>query len=175
MKLKHHFTLIIFTISIQVTLVFSQESNYITSKFDFIPGEKVIFFDDFTAENTGDFPAQWLTNGSGEIVTSSKYPGKWFQLTKEGYFMPDAREEFTENYTIEFDMIPSNSSGNEYVTGLEIMLLSGSLDEPGYGGQPGQAGLKVHPDAENVSWSNWSEVREWQGDNGAVTYIFKPN
>ena len=52
----------------------AQENNYITSKYDFIPGEKVIFFDDFTSESIGDFPAQWLTNGSGEIVTSEKFP-----------------------------------------------------------------------------------------------------
>ncbi len=155
--------------------VWSQENNYITSKFDFIPGEKVIFFDDFMSGEPGDFPVLWLTNGSGEVVTLSKYPGKWFHLTKEGYFMPEAREEFTENYTIEFDIIPSNSSGYEYVTGIEFMLLSGSLDEPGYGGQPGLAGLKVHPDAEYVSWNNWSEAREWQGESGTVTYIFKPD
>lgn len=167
--------LLILAISILATSVYSQESNYITSKFDFLPGEKVIFFDDFTSENIGDFPALWITNGSGEIVTSSKYPGKWFQLTKEGYFMPEVREDFTENYTIEFDIVPSNTSESDYVTGIEFMLLSGSLDEPGHGGQPGVAGLKFHPDAEFLGWNNWSEAREWQGDNGTVNYIFKPN
>jgi hypothetical protein len=29
------------------------------SKFDFIPGEKVVFFDDFMDTNVGDFPASW--------------------------------------------------------------------------------------------------------------------
>lgn len=28
------------------------------SKFDFVPGDKVIFFDDFTQDNAGDFPAK---------------------------------------------------------------------------------------------------------------------
>ena len=175
MKTRLLSSLLIFVIGIHTNFVHSQESNYITSKFDFIPGEKVIFFDDFTSESIGDFPALWLTNGSGEIVTSSIHPGRWFQLTKEGYFMPEAREDFTDNYTIEFDIIPSNTAGSDYVTGIEFMLLTGSLDEPGYGGQPGQAGLKVHPDAEYTSWNNWSEAREWQGDNGTVSYIFKPN
>ena len=46
------------------------------SKFDFIPGEKVIFFDDFSADKIGNFPVQWNTNGSGEIVTYGKYPGR---------------------------------------------------------------------------------------------------
>ena len=51
------------------------------SRYDFIPGEKVIFFDDFSAENIGDFPALWNTNGSGEVVTFGKYPGKWLKIT----------------------------------------------------------------------------------------------
>ena len=53
----------------------------IYSRFDFIPGEKVIFFDDFASDNIGDFPALWNTNGSGEVVTYGKYPGKWLKIT----------------------------------------------------------------------------------------------
>ena len=55
----------------------------ISSKYDFIPGEKVIFFDDFTAENIGDFPIQWNTTGSGEVVTTTLADGRWFYLTNE--------------------------------------------------------------------------------------------
>ena len=45
-----------------------------TSKYDFIPGEKVIFFDDFSQDAVGDFPALWNTNGSGEVVTTNFFP-----------------------------------------------------------------------------------------------------
>ena len=69
------------------SLVFAQEGNKINSKYDFIPGEKVIFYDDFTSESVGDFPVQWNTNGSGEIVTASDYDGRWFQFTKTGYYL----------------------------------------------------------------------------------------
>jgi OOP family OmpA-OmpF porin len=57
--------LILFSLAVNLN---AQDNNYVVSKYDFIPGEKVIFFDDFSAEGVGDFPAQWLTNGSGEIV-----------------------------------------------------------------------------------------------------------
>ncbi|MFA5817450.1 MAG: hypothetical protein WC865_17750 [Bacteroidales bacterium] len=40
------------------------------SKYDFIPGEKVIFYDDFSQDNIGDFPALWNTNASGEVVNT---------------------------------------------------------------------------------------------------------
>src|SRR5215212_892621 len=39
------------------------------SKFDFVPGEKIIAVDDFTQDAVGDFPDKWNTNASGEIVT----------------------------------------------------------------------------------------------------------
>ena len=40
------------------------------SKFDFIPGEKVIFFEDFSQDKVGDFPALWNTNVSAEVMTT---------------------------------------------------------------------------------------------------------
>lgn len=156
-------------------LVFAQEGNKINSKYDFIPGEKVIFYDDFTTEPVGDFPVQWNTNGSGEIVTTSNYPGRWFQMTKGGYYIPYTKEDFTDNYTIEFDIVPTNDVNSETIVGIEFYLLSGDVDNPGYGGQPGQAGLIVKPDYEFVFWNNWSEAREWQGDKGQVTYTFNAN
>ena len=41
------------------------------SKYDFIPGEKPIFFDDFTEVSVGEFPANWNTNATGEVVTNN--------------------------------------------------------------------------------------------------------
>ena len=41
------------------------------------------------------------------------------------------------------------------------------------GGQPGQAGIKIRPEYDNIFWINWSEIREWQGDQGDVNYTFK--
>lgn len=77
------------------------------SKFDFVPGEKVIFYDDFTLDRPGDFPAKWNTNGSGEIVTTAE-GGKWFELKGNSLYIPLLTNSLPENYTIEFDL---NSSG----------------------------------------------------------------
>ena len=43
------------------------ENSTITvySKFDYVPGDKLLFFDDFTDDFIGDFPSKWNTNGSG--------------------------------------------------------------------------------------------------------------
>jgi OOP family OmpA-OmpF porin len=152
----------------------AQDNNYITSKYDFIPGEKVTFFDDFTSESIGDFPSQWLTNGSGEIVISQKFPGRWFKMTKMGYFIPEAKEDFTENFTIEFDFVPMTTDNGEALYSFTIYLLTGSLSEPGGGGEPGDAGFQVYFDGEYFGWKNWSMATE-QRFNGNVTFPFKTN
>lgn len=97
----------------------------IYSKFDFIPGEKIIFFDDFTADNIGDFPALWNTNGSGEIVTFPKYPGRWFKITNarmatcllDTLALPD-------NYTIEFDVVPQKDGNNNGNAAFSFYIIS---------------------------------------------------
>jgi outer membrane protein OmpA-like peptidoglycan-associated protein len=153
----------------------AQTTNNITSKFDFMPGEKIIFYDDFSSEAIGDFPMQWLTNGSGEIVSTSKFEGRWFQITQTGYYIPEAKDKFTDNYTVEFDMVILNDIGAETVGGVDFFLTSDDLNNPSHGSQPGQAGLKIRPDYESVLWNNWSEAREWQGDEGQANFKFKPS
>ncbi len=77
----------------------------INSKFDFVPGDKLLFFDDFSQDFVGDFPSKWNTNGTGEVVQISDN-GKWFQL-KSGYgvvYLPLA-DALPEDYTIEFDLL----------------------------------------------------------------------
>jgi outer membrane protein OmpA-like peptidoglycan-associated protein len=165
--------LLVFLSGIISNVTFAQEGNKINSKYDFIPGEKVIFYDDFTAESLGDFPVQWNTNGSGEIVTASNFPGNWFQLTKLGYYIPEVKEDFTDNYTIEFDIVGINIANMETMYGLDFFLLSGDLKNPAGGSQPGTAGFTFRPDYDNVFWRNWSEAREWQGDNGEVSATLK--
>jgi OmpA-OmpF porin, OOP family len=97
-------------------LTAQEEKLTVNSKFDFMPGEKVLYFDDFSQDNIGDFPARWNTTGSGEVITTNLYPGKWFALKPGAEFLAEDSIRFFENYTIEFDFImgtdPDNS-GNE--------------------------------------------------------------
>lgn len=54
------------------------------SKFDFVPGEKIVASEDFSQDAVGDFPAKWNTNATAEVVTIEGYNGKWlmFKQTK---------------------------------------------------------------------------------------------
>ena len=74
------------------------------SKYDFVPGEKIVAYEDFSRVNVGDFPTSWNTNGSGEVVTLNKKEGKWLKVDKEGYFLPEMITTLPENSTLEFDL-----------------------------------------------------------------------
>ncbi len=117
----------------------------INSKYDFIPGEKVIFFDDFTAENIGDFPVQWNTSGSGEIVTTNIAEGRWFNITNgRGATTLDAPLTLPDNYTIEFDVIPTKDSKNNNGLAFSFSILSTKKPKDlVYGlARPGDAGIR---------------------------------
>lgn len=91
------------------------------SKFDFIPGEKVIAFGNFEKDAVGDFPVNWNTNGTAEVVTLSNKPGKWFKLNKEGTFHPEFINEIPENFTLEFDL-GVNNGFSYYSTDIAMAL-----------------------------------------------------
>lgn len=75
------------------------------SKFDFVPGEKIIGFEDFMTGSIGDFPAGWNTSSSAEIVTIDGKEGRWLWLTKPGVFVPEFIDKYPDDFTFEFDLL----------------------------------------------------------------------
>jgi OOP family OmpA-OmpF porin len=81
------------------------------SKFDFVPGDKIIGFEDFSTGNIGDFPGGWNTNAAAEIVTIENKPGRWLKFTKQGAFSPEFTSKYPEDFTFEFDLLHSYEDG----------------------------------------------------------------
>ena len=90
----------------------TSKSIKVYSKFDFIPGEKLIGFDDFSNTSVGDFPMGWNTNSSAEIVTLDDSNQKWLFLSKDGYFQPEFVKDMPENFTLEFEAFTRYRSNN---------------------------------------------------------------
>lgn len=111
------------------------------SKFDFIPGEKVIYYDDFSQDAVGDFPALYNTNGSGEIVTTNLYPGNWLKYVMDESIWTDKLLTLPDNYTLEFDVIPIQ--GTEGGMGGWSFRLMKCINEKSWdgGAVPGKAGF----------------------------------
>ena len=122
-----------------VTTNTGKEEFKLYSKFDFVPGEQIIFYDDFSQDNIGDFPALWNTNGSGEVVNTNLYPGKWLQFSSRNAIWTDNLLNLPENYTIEFDVVPiKGEEGSMAGYGFRLMqsINAKSFD---YGSVPGKA------------------------------------
>jgi OmpA-OmpF porin, OOP family len=82
------------------------------SKFDFVPGEKLLGFDDFNETSVGDFPLEWNTNSSAEIITFNDSPEKWLFMSQDGFFQPDFVKDMPENFTLEYDIFTRYRSNN---------------------------------------------------------------
>jgi len=78
------------------------------SKYDFVPGEKIIVFEDFMQDAVGDFPDKWNTNSSGEIVTIEGMTGHWLRINKQGIFMPEFIDSLPDDFTFEYDLLCDN-------------------------------------------------------------------
>ena len=74
------------------------------SKYDFVPGEKIIVFEDFMQDAVGDLPAKWNTNSSAETVTIDGKSGHWMKMTK-GVYIPDFIDSLGDDFTLEFDLL----------------------------------------------------------------------
>jgi OmpA-OmpF porin, OOP family len=112
------------------------------SKYDFIPGEKVIFYEDFSQDAVGDFPALWNTNGTAEVVTTNLFPGNWMRFVMNQCVWTDALLTLPDNYTIEFDVIPIGGLEGEGMSGWNMRLFQAKNVKAWDGGSaPGQGGL----------------------------------
>jgi OOP family OmpA-OmpF porin len=95
------------------------------SKYDFVPGDQVLFFEDYSQDNIGDFPPLWYTNKGGEVQTTNLFPGKWFMMKEEGMYFFEKGFTFPENFTLEFDVIPMSPEGvDAQSVGFDLNLLS---------------------------------------------------
>ncbi len=112
------------------------------SKYDFVPGEKVVFYEDFSQDAIGDFPALWNTNGSAEVVTTNLFPGQWMKFACRECIWTDALLKLPENYTIEFDVIPtSGPQSNGGMAGWSMLLMQArNVKAWDSGSTPGQGG-----------------------------------
>ncbi|KAA2238949.1 OmpA family protein [Chitinophaga agrisoli] len=92
------------------------------SKFDFVPGDKIIVQEDFSQDAVGDFPAQWNTRSGAEVVTVSNRPGKWLSMKQDGSFYPEyINANFPDNFTLQMDVMATD--GIASIAELTIGLL----------------------------------------------------
>jgi len=132
------------------------------TQYDFVPGDKILYFEDFSQDAIGDFPALWTSNGSGEVKTVNVAPGKWFHMNGEdAVFCYTKTIDFPDNFIVEFDIIPDE----EYRHGIYLTLYeedpenAKEINDDLY---PGKSGL--HVTLKQDGWETNGYTNNPEGD-----------
>ena len=81
--------------------------------YDFVPGDKIIFDDDFTEDQNGEFPSHWDLE-AGQAVVNEVAGRTAFSLTQGNYCrvypLMKTKSYLTDPFTIEFDYYPNGAA-----------------------------------------------------------------
>jgi len=140
-----------------------QQSMQSFSKYDFIPGEKIIYFDDFSQDAVGDFPALWTANVPGEVNTLNIAPGNWFNLNSgEGNYFYLNSIDFPKNFIIEFDIVPKKTGGR--IAADLILYGEDKPKEMDNNVHPGNSGIHI-----SIEKGGWNTLGYKTGENDRIT------
>ncbi|RPI73942.1 MAG: OmpA family protein [Ignavibacteriales bacterium] len=129
------------------------------SKFDFVPGTNLIFYDDFSMDAVADFPQKWNTNGSGEVVTLNSYPGNWFKLNNAASYIPYLETgSFGENFTFEVDFLYNVPENQNYGTLYFDFFSSDKVDEVPTSSGPNAPGIMFNMNAAKTGSADFTAV-----------------
>jgi len=83
------------------------------SKYDFVPGDRVIFEDNLEGEENGEFPSRWdLVTGNVEVA---EFGGEYVIMLRDGQpsivpYFEEAKDDYLPDvFTVEFDLYCSSS------------------------------------------------------------------
>jgi OOP family OmpA-OmpF porin len=111
--------------------------------YDFVPGDKIIFEDDFRADTDGEFAAHWKLMG-GQAVVNKFQNDPAFMLTEGNYVKVEPRIKtpayLSDPFTVEFDFFAK--SGGDAFRHFMVFLRNGD-DERGvtFGSETSTNGL----------------------------------
>lgn len=94
-----------------------------SSKFDFVPGTTILYFDNFEKDNIGEAPEGWITSRSAEVVTIDDLEGNWLKLasTSASHLIRSKKQSWGNNFTVEFDLLMLK---NSYDPRIDISLIN---------------------------------------------------
>lgn len=135
----------------------AQETNY--AKSDFVPGDEIIFDDNFEMEKLGEFPLRWdLLDGYAETAQQMGRNVLAFTDNGLGQVIPLMKEKWDwlpEVFTVEFDLYvaPMNTSDDEE-TSLEMNVCFGERGDDSYYNAPSYVRFWYREDGScDLTWN----------------------
>ena len=113
----------------------AQETTY--NKTDFVPGDEIIFDDNFEGERIGEFPMSWdLLDGYAETAQQQGRKVIAFTDNGLGQVMPLMKKKWDwlpEVFTVEFDLyVAPLNTGDEEETTLDMSIYFGDRGDDSY-------------------------------------------
>ena len=132
-------------------------SNY--AKSDFVPGDEIIFEDNFENERLGEFPSRWdLMDGYAE--TGEVDGRKVISFTDNGIgviqpLMKDQKHFLPDVFTLEFDVFVKNAGEDEDLGSQTIELSLGNPDLENHNGAVGWITFwnRSNDGSANMTWN----------------------
>jgi outer membrane protein OmpA-like peptidoglycan-associated protein len=85
------------------------EDMTLYTKYDFVPGDKVIFYDDLAGEEIGEFPSRWKLD-SGVFEVAKQGGENYILCTDQGFIRPKvAAGPLPPKYTVEMEFYAKGS------------------------------------------------------------------
>jgi OmpA-OmpF porin, OOP family len=162
------------------------------SSFDFIPGEKLLYTEDFSQDAIGELPLNWNTTGKGEVVTVEGLAGKWTKMYQNSFYLTGNKTEFPKNFTAEFDLmlafnyksytLPLVTFGmlassdlatteNELMTNYSKYQSTEVMLRPGYKSTPSYATVKSFIERKDYYKSTDQELNSFDDNYNKVIHI----
>lgn len=135
----------------------------------FVPGRKVLFYEDFSVARLGSGNANWHLYEYDDhsdferpsIQTLAGESGNWLKMPRKGFVFPNGFKELPEVFTLEFDLYADAQKMNEMEGGFRANIVAKSDREEYsiYWAQEPAVELEIHPhsDKEIVEISALSE------------------
>ncbi|HKV52658.1 MAG TPA: OmpA family protein [Gemmatimonadaceae bacterium] len=85
-------------------------TNTVLVNYDFVPGDRVIFAEDFAGDNIGDFPKR-LDLASGNFEVAESNGARFLRATGRGQVKIPLPETLPQRFTVEFDYDGDRTQG----------------------------------------------------------------
>ena len=134
----------------------AQESNY--AKTDFVPGDEIIFDDNFEREKLGEFPLRWdLLDGYAETAQQNGRNVVAFTDNGLGQVMPLMKEKWDwlpEVFTVEFDLYVAPMNTTDEESSLDMSIYFGERGDESYYNASSHVRFWYREDGScNLTWS----------------------
>lgn len=124
----HYKPLYSFVLLFALCLSLTAQDNTSYATFDFVAGEKIIYYNNFETDALGELPINWNTTGSAAVVNMSST--KWVKLFQNATFITDNTLSFGKNFTVEFDLYLDFTYQEALFPAFSLGFLNSGNDQP---------------------------------------------